>query len=100
MREQVLIKPVVSEKTVANGQNGKYTFVVPATVTKVAIAQYILATYGVKPSKINIIKQVSKTRRVGRRVVTKRKNEKRVIITLPKDTDIDFTKAKPKKKAA
>lgn len=90
----ILISPVVTEKS-ANGQaSKKYTFVVHLAATKIDVKNAIESAYGVKVDKVNIIPVLKKTRLAGRgRTITKRHQAKKAVITL-KDGSIDFNKIK------
>lgn len=51
----VLVKPRVTEKTVAAGDRNVYTFIVRRDATKYDVKDAIKAAYGVTPVKVNIV---------------------------------------------
>ena len=84
----ILIAPVVSEKSYGLLDQGKYTFVVDPEANKTEIRQAVEKVFNVKVASVNTINRQGKRRRT--RVGTgKRKDTKRAIVTL-KDGTIDI----------
>ena len=91
----ILIAPVVTEKSTHAQAKKKYTFIVNAKANKIEIGQAIHTAYGVDIQSVRIIPVRGKVRLAGRgRVVTKRPNRKKAIITLSGKGSIDFNKIK------
>jgi large subunit ribosomal protein L23 len=84
----VLLAPVVSEKSYGLLDEGKYTFVVHPEANKTEIKIAVEAVFGVKVSSVNTINRKGKTRRT-RSGTGKRKDTKRAIVTL-RDGTIDI----------
>ena len=84
----VLIAPVVSEKSYGLIDEGKYTFVVDPRSNKTEIKLAIEKIFNVKVASVNTINRVGKTRRT-RFGIGKRKDTKRAIVTL-KSGSIDI----------
>ena len=83
----ILLRPVISEKaTFANSLN-QYVFAVNNKANKVEIQKAIKDAYGVMPQAVNVIDELGKNVRVGRRF-GKRKNTKKAIVTLKKGDSI------------
>jgi large subunit ribosomal protein L23 len=85
----VILKPVVSEKSYAASDRGQYTFVVKPTANKVQIKQAIEEIFKVKVTNVNTLN------RAGKRVRTrngfgKRVNQKRAIVTVAQGQTIDI----------
>ena len=81
----ILLAPVVSEKSYGLLDEGKYTFVVHPEANKTEIKQAVEAVFGVKVGSVNTINRQGKKRRT--RVGTgKRKDTKRAIVTLREGT--------------
>ncbi|PIQ77924.1 50S ribosomal protein L23 [Candidatus Peregrinibacteria bacterium CG11_big_fil_rev_8_21_14_0_20_41_10] len=97
MQTNYIIKPVVTEKSVSQGEANKFTFLVRNDATKVAISQQLIEIYGVVPTKVNMQKLPAKHRTAGRQVINKRKAHKRAIVTFPANSNIDLFKTKAKK---
>ena len=62
----VLIRPLITEKTNAGMQENKYTFVVPLNATKVAIRQAVETIFKVKVVDVNTIRVMGKIKRMGK----------------------------------
>jgi len=77
----ILMAPVVSEKSYGLMDNGKYTFLVDARANKTEIKIAVEKVFDVKVSSVNTINRQGKTRRT-RFGTGKRKNTKRAIVTL------------------
>ena len=84
----VIFVPVVSEKSYALLDDGKYTFEVDPRSNKTEIKQAIEAIFNVKVASINTLNRVGKTRRT-KFGLGKRKDTKRAIVTL-KSGSIDI----------
>ena len=90
----ILISPVVTEKSTISQAEKKYTFLVHLKSTKVDVKNAVESTYGVKVTDVNIIPVQKKVRLAGRgRKITKRHQGKKAIVKL-KDGSIDFNKIK------
>ena len=66
MAEDIIIAPVVTEKSNDGLQEGKYTFKVSKKATKPEVAKAVEKLFNVKVLKVNTINVSGKTRRVGR----------------------------------
>ena len=63
--EEIIIKPIVTERSSMDLQEGKYTFKVNKKATKVEIAKAVEKLFGVKVLKVNTISVKGKEKRVG-----------------------------------
>ncbi|GAB3160131.1 50S ribosomal protein L23 [Myceligenerans xiligouense] len=77
----ILIAPVVSEKSYNLLDEGKYTFIVDPRANKTEIKIAIEKVFDVKVASVNTINRKGKTRRT-RYGLGKRKDTKRAIVTL------------------
>jgi len=77
----ILLAPVVSEKSYGLLDEGKYTFVVDPRANKTEIKIAVEDVFGVKVASVNTINRKGKTRRT-RFGVGHRKDTKRAIVTL------------------
>ena len=84
----ILLRPVVSEKSYGLLDEGKYTFVVAPDANKTQIRLAVEAVFGVKVTGVNTLNRPGKRRRTrygwGRRPDTKR-----AIVTLASGERID-----------
>jgi large subunit ribosomal protein L23 len=85
----ILIKPVVSEKSYGLMDQGKYTFEVDPRSNKPEIKIAVEKIFGVKVTSVNTINRKGKTRKT-RFGLGKRKDVKRAIITVAGDGAIDI----------
>jgi large subunit ribosomal protein L23 len=86
----VIIKPIVSEKSYALIDSGKYTLEVDPRSNKTEIKQAIEHIFKVEVASINTLNRVGKTRRT-KFGLGKRKDTKRAIVTLKSGTIDIFT---------
>ena len=63
--EEIILAPVITEKSNDSMQEGKYTFKVNKNATKVEIANAAQKLFGVKVLKVNTISVKGKSKRVG-----------------------------------
>lgn len=84
---RILLRPLVSEKAAQAGVHHQYVFVVANTATKIDVRRAILDTYGIRPTRVNIVRVRGKQVRYGRSQGTT-KAWKKAIVTLPKDKKI------------
>lgn len=84
----ILIKPVVSEKSYSLMDQGKYTFIVDPRANKTEIKIAVENIFGVKVSSVNTLNRQGKARRT-RLGIGRRKDTKRAIVTL-KEGSIDI----------
>ncbi len=66
--EEVIIKPIVTERSSEGIQEGKYTFKVNKKATKVEIAKAVEKLFEVKVLKVNTVNVRGKEKRVGAHV--------------------------------
>jgi large subunit ribosomal protein L23 len=81
----ILLAPVVSEKSYALIDEGKYTFLVDPRANKTEIKVAVESVFGVKVSSVNTANRQGKSRRT-RYGTGKRKDTKRAIVTLREGT--------------
>jgi large subunit ribosomal protein L23 len=79
----IIIRPVVSEKSYALLDAGVYTFVVAPDANKVQIREAVESIFNVRVTKVNTLNRKGKRKR-NRRTFTfgKRSDTKRAIVTL------------------
>ena len=83
--EEIIIRPVVTEKSNDELQQGKYTFEVNKKATKVQIANAVEKLFEVKVLNVNTMIVKGKTKRVGYHV-GKTSDWKKAIVTI--DTEL------------
>ncbi|MGE4169314.1 MAG: 50S ribosomal protein L23 [Candidatus Margulisiibacteriota bacterium] len=84
-------KPVVSEKSSALLERNKYVFFVAPSATKTTLKHFFNQYFGVKVAAVNLMTVRTKARRVGR-FFGKPQKLKKAIVTLSADSKIESVK--------
>lgn len=77
----ILIRPIVTEKSTALMEQGKYTFRVPLAATKIQIRQAVEQIFKVKVQAVNTMSYEGKLKRMGR-TQGRRSDWKKAVVTL------------------
>lgn len=85
----ILIRPLITEKTTAMMQDNKYTFIVPLKANKIEVRQAVEQIFKVKVLDVNTIRVFGKTKRMGR-TQGKRPDYKKAIVKLAPGQTIEF----------
>ena len=85
----IILAPVITEKTAGMEALGKYAFKVAGDANKTEIKQAIEKNFNVKVEKVNIINSHPKKKRVGKYTGMTNKYKK-AIVTLKKGETISF----------
>lgn len=85
LAQEVIIKPVITEKSMYGAPAKKYTFKVAKDATKIDIAKAVEEIYGVKVTKVNTIRVRGHIRRYGR-FEGKTASWKKAVVTLSADS--------------
>jgi large subunit ribosomal protein L23 len=87
----IIVSPVVSEKSYALMEEGVYTFKVNPDASKPQIRDAVQEIFGVKVAKVNTLNRPGKRKR-NRRTFTygRRPDTKRAIVTLVEGDSIDL----------
>ena len=85
----IIIAPVITEKSMLERQNNVYTFKVAKTATKDEIKFAVEEAFKVSVKKVNTLNTKAKRRRVGR-YAGKTKTYKKAIVTLAEGSSIDL----------
>ncbi len=85
----ILVKPIITEKTTALMEEGKYTFRVPLAANKIEIRQAVEQIFKVKVEAVNTMRYEGKMKRLGR-YQGRRSDWKKAIVTLKPGETIEF----------
>jgi large subunit ribosomal protein L23 len=86
----VIIKPVISEKSMASAEKKKYTFHVAVDANKTEVKRALEEIFGVEVAKVNVMNYQGKVKKMGRNV-GRRSSFKKAIVTLaPESKEIEF----------
>ena len=90
MMHDILLKPVITEKTTMMMSDGKYTFRVPLHANKIEIRKAVEAEFGVKVKSVNTMNLDGKNKRRGM-TFGKTAKTKKAIVQLTEDSkDIEI----------
>lgn len=89
--EQILMRPVVSEKSYALMEDGVYIFVVSPDATKIDVRHAVEQAFGVRVKSVNTLNRKGKRRRNRKNnTVGMRSDTKRAVVTLAPGDKIDL----------
>ena len=83
--QDIIIKPVITEKSMDELQNCKYTFKVAKNANKIEIKKAVEALFGVEVAKVNTLNVNGKAKRVGR-FEGRTSDWKKAVVTLTEDS--------------
>ena len=87
--QDIIIRPIVTEKSMKQGEENKVSFEVAKGTNKTAVALAIKEIYGIKPEKVNIVNVHPKTKRMGR-YVGKTNAVRKAVVKLPEGQEISL----------
>jgi large subunit ribosomal protein L23 len=86
----VILKPVISERSMTHAQYRKYTFRVATDANKTEIKHAVEEVFGVQVKKVNVMNYTGKLKRMGKNI-GRRSSFKKAIVTLaPGSKEIEF----------
>ncbi|HMQ53207.1 MAG TPA: 50S ribosomal protein L23 [Anaerolineae bacterium] len=80
---EVIIRPVITEKSNVASAYGQYTFVVDQQANKVEIAEAVSYIFDVDVVKVRVINQAPKFGRWGRKRVQRKSAYKKAVVSVP-----------------
>ena len=86
----VILKPVISEKSMDDTQERKYTFKVAKDANKTQVKQAVEEIFGVEVEKVNIMNVNGKVKRMGRNVGRTAASKKAIVTLTEKSKEIEF----------
>ncbi len=89
---EIILKPLVTERTTSLMAEGKYVFKVAKKANKVEIRKAVEEIWGVKVLSVNTVNVAGKTKRVGRNV-GRTSDYKKAIVKLAPGNTIEFFQA-------
>jgi len=90
----VVIRPIVSEKSYAGLEAGAYTFLVARDANKTEIKEAVQQIWNVRVTSVNTINRKGKTKRSRLGVSGRRPDQKRAVVTLVAGDSIEIFEAK------
>ena len=90
----MLLKPIISEKSLSQAGKSKYTFKVARRATKPIIKMAVEKTFGVKVLGVQTLTVRGKSYRSGKRwIIRKRADWKKAIVAINPEKKIDLFEA-------
>ena len=86
----IIIKPIVTEQSMAAMAENKYTFVVSKSANKTEIKKAVEAIFGVNVEKVNTLNYDGKVKIMGRRVGRTASFKKAVVKLTADSKEIEF----------
>lgn len=86
----VIIKPVISEMSMDQAQNKKYTFKVSVDSNKTQVKLAVEEIFGVEVKKVNIMNVDGKIKRMGRNVGRTPAYKKAIVTLTDASKEIEF----------
>lgn len=86
----IIIRPVMSEKSYDQIADRKYTFIVDIHANKIQIKNAIQEIFGVKVESVNTIRQLGKMKRLGVHIGRRPSFKKAIIKLTPDSKGIEF----------
>ena len=82
----IIKRPIITEQSMMEAANKKYTFEVAKDANKIEIAKAVEEIFGVKVAKVNTLNMQGKAKRMGMRPAGRRANWKKAMVTLTADS--------------
>ncbi len=86
----VIIKPVVTENSMDDAQNKKYTFKVAVDANKTEIKNAVEEIFDVEVKKVNVMNVKGKVKRLGRTQGMTSKSKKAIVTLTEGSKEIEF----------
>ena len=86
----IIIRPIVTEQSMADMAENKYTFVVSKYANKTEIKKAVEAVFGVNVEKVNTLNYDGKVKRMGRSVGRTASFKKAVVKLTADSKEIEF----------
>ena len=82
----IILKPVITERSMAGAADRKYTFYVRTDANKIEIGKAVEEAFGVKVAKVNTVNYDGKVKRQGYGRPGRRAAYKKATVTLTEDS--------------
>lgn len=97
--QDIILKPVITERSIDLLPSGKYTFKVAKDANKIEIAKAVETLFNVEVTKVNTMNCKGRARRVGR-FEGKKPDWKKAIVTINTEPDNSGRDKEHKKKSS
>ena len=86
----IVLAPVISERSMDEAQKRKYTFKVAKSATKTDVKRAVEAVFGVKVARVNTVNVNGKKKRMGRSEGMTSAYKKAIVMLAPDSKGISF----------
>ena len=86
----IILEPVISERSMDVAQDKQYTFKVATDANKTQVKLAVEEIFGVEVARVNIMNYDGKVKRMGRTVGRTAAYKKAIVTLTPQSKDIEF----------
>jgi large subunit ribosomal protein L23 len=86
----IIKRPIITEKSIANSADNKYTFEVAVAANKIMIRNAVQRVFGVNVTKVTTVRQMGRIRRKARKDEGVTPETKKAVVTLKAGQQIEF----------
>jgi len=90
LAQDIIIRPVITEQSMTQAQDKKYTFIVAKNTNKTEIKKAVQEIFKVNVEKVNTMNYAGKTKRMGRNEGKTSSYKKAVVTLTPASKEIEF----------
>ena len=90
LAQDIIIRPVITEQSMTQAQDKKYTFIVAKNANKTEIKKAVQEIFKVKVEKVNTMNYAGKTKRMGRNEGKTSSYKKAVVTLTAASKEIEF----------
>ena len=90
LAQDIIIRPVITEQSMTQAQDKKYTFIVAKNSNKTEIKKAVQEIFKVNVEKVNTMNYAGKTKRMGRNEGKTSSYKKAVVTLTPASKEIEF----------
>jgi large subunit ribosomal protein L23 len=86
----IILKPVISERSMDEAKNRKYTFKVAVDANRTEVKHALEEIFDIEVEKVNIMNVKGKKKRMGKNVGRTAASKKAIATLTPKSKEIEF----------
>ena len=90
LAQDIIIRPVITEQSMTQAQDKKYTFIVAKNINKTEIKKAVQEIFKVNVEKVNTMNYAGKTKRMGRNEGKTSSYKKAVVTLTAASKEIEF----------
>lgn len=90
LAQDILIRPVITEQSMIDAQDKKYTFIVQKGANKTQVKNAVEAMFKVKVENVNTMNYAGKKKRMGKHVGKTASYKKAIVKLTPASKEIEF----------